>query len=87
MDTDKSCTANFSLITYTLRLGKDGNGTGSVFGAGIYTFGDTAKVSAIADKGSTFTGWSGPNAAECKTRAVLMDADKSCTANFLSSDR
>jgi len=48
----------------------------------MYTSGQTATVSATANTGSTFAGWSGPNGVECATGSVLMDGDKSCTATF-----
>jgi hypothetical protein len=82
MNANKSCIANFTLNTYTLTLTTAGSGSGTVNGAGTYNYGQTATVSASANVGSTFTGWTGPNAAECATGSVLMDANKSCTANF-----
>jgi hypothetical protein len=82
MDDDKSCTATFNLNTYTLTLATAGSGSGTVSGAGVYNYGQTATVSATADPGSTFAGWSGPDATECATGSVLMDDNKSCTATF-----
>jgi alpha-tubulin suppressor-like RCC1 family protein/subtilase family serine protease len=82
MDADKTCTATFDLNTYTLTLNKAGAGTGTVSGAGTYNFGQKVAVSASADSGSSFGGWSGPNGAECTKGSVLMNANKSCTANF-----
>jgi hypothetical protein len=82
MNADKSCTANFALNTYTLTLNTAGTGSGTVSGAGVYNYGQTATVSATPAAGSHFVGWSGPNAAECTTGSVLMNADKSCTATF-----
>ena len=71
-----------SLVTHTLSLTTAGTGSGSVGGAGIYDFGETAIVTAPADAGSTFTSWSGLDAAECATGSVAMTSDKSCTATF-----
>jgi hypothetical protein len=70
------------LVTWNLTLNTAGTGSGKVSGGGAYNAGQTAAVSATADAGSSFGGWSGPNAAECATGSVLMDADKSCTATF-----
>jgi Divergent InlB B-repeat domain len=82
MDANKSCTANFTLNSYTLTLTTAGSGSGALNGSGTYNYGQTASVSATADPGSTFTGWSGSDGAECGTGSVLMDANKSCTATF-----
>jgi hypothetical protein len=82
MTSNKSCTATFAVSTYALTLSTAGNGGGAVAGGGTYAAGQTAAVSATANSGSTFSGWSGPNAAECTTGSVLMTAYKSCTATF-----
>jgi len=42
----------------------------------------SATVSASANLGSTFAGWSGPDGADCTSGSVLMTANKSCTATF-----
>jgi subtilisin family serine protease len=80
--TDKNCTATFTLNTHTLSVNTAGNGGGTVTGAGSYNYGDTATVTAIANTGSTFIGWSGTDAAQCGTGSVAITADKSCTATF-----
>jgi hypothetical protein len=82
IDGDKSCTAVFTLNTYTLTLNTGGTGSGLVSGAGTYTFGQTVGISATANSGSVFAGWSGPDGAECTTGSVLMTASKTCTATF-----
>jgi CARDB/Kelch motif/Divergent InlB B-repeat domain/Beta-propeller repeat len=68
--------------THTLTLGTAGSGSGTVGGAGTYNDGDMAAVAATPDAGSLFVGWMGPDATECATGSVLMNANKSCTANF-----
>jgi sugar lactone lactonase YvrE len=70
------------LVTWNLTLNTAGTGSGKASGGGTYSSGQTAAVSATADSGSSFSGWSGANAAECATGSVLMNADKSCTATF-----
>jgi hypothetical protein len=82
MVADKSCTATFSLNMHTLTLTTAGTGSGAVTGAGVYNYGSVATVTATADTGSTFGGWSGLDVAECATGSVSMTADKSCTATF-----
>ena len=67
---------------YTLNLSTAGTGSGAVTGGGSYSYGASAKVAATADTGSTFSGWSGANGAECSTGSVAITADKSCTATF-----
>ena len=69
-------------VTYTLSTIMQGNGFGSITGAGVYNAGQTATVSATANSGSLFAGWSGPDAAACTSGSVLMNGDKSCTATF-----
>ena len=80
--------ANTSLTvihqTFTLSLPVQGAGSGTVSGAGTYVAGQTATVSATAGSGSTFAGWTGTDSAECATSSVVMNADKTCTVNFVS---
>ena len=82
MNANKSCMANFALMTYGLTLNTAGTGSGTASGAGLYNYNQTANVSATASAGSAFAGWTGPDAPECTTGSVNMNADKSCTANF-----
>ena len=48
-----------------------------------YSEGTTVSVSPIENLYWSFDEWTGANAAECETGSVVMDADKSCTANFV----
>ncbi|MFQ5380346.1 MAG: hypothetical protein ACE5EF_01810, partial [Dehalococcoidia bacterium] len=82
MTANKSCTATFQLQSYTLTILKDGSGSGTVSGAGTYAYGTPVSVSAAADGGSVFAGWSGPDGNECAGGSVSMTANKSCTATF-----
>jgi hypothetical protein len=92
MDAAKSVTATFTLNTYTLSVSKTGTGTGTVTStpAGIdcgpdcsedYNFNTQVTLSADADTGSIFTGWSGTctSTGDC---VVTMDGAKSVTAEF-----
>jgi hypothetical protein len=71
--------------TYRLTLNSAGTGSGTLSGAGSYVVGEFVPVSATPNLGSNSVSWSGPNAAECASGVVLMDADKSCTATFGSA--
>ena len=67
---------------YQLTINTTGTGSGVLAGPGLYSVGQFATVTATANPGSTFSGWSGPNADECNRGTVWMNLDKSCTANF-----
>ena len=81
IDATKSCTANFTIITYTLTT-IAGTG-GSVSAGGTYNTGSTPTITATPSANYLFSSWSG--SAGCSGTAshtITMDADKSCTANF-----
>lgn len=93
MDTNESVTATFTSITYTLSVSKFGSGTGSASSspAGItcgedcsqvYDEGTDVTLTATADSGSRFTGWSGEGCSGAGTCSVSMTAAKSVTAAF-----
>ncbi len=69
-----------SAIPWSLTLDSSGSGSGTIGGAGSYVVGESISLTAIADSGSTFTGWSGD--APCAASFTMPDADVSCTANF-----
>jgi CSLREA domain-containing protein len=69
---------------YTLTVAMGGNGSGIVtptVGVYTYTYGAVITLTASADFGSTFTGWSGDcsGPGDC---VVVMTADRSIIANF-----
>ena len=83
MDQAKTCTATFTLNQHSLTVNTAGNGTGAVDGGGTYDYGSTNQVTAVADSGSTFTGWSGNCIGTVSPYDVTMpDADIICTATF-----
>ena len=82
MTSNKSVTANFQAIKYTLTTTAAPAASGTVSGAGIYTAGSTATVTATPAAGYTFTGWSGDATGTTATTTVTMNGDKSVTANF-----
>ena len=72
--------------TYTLSAAKTGTGTGSINGISqattTYTEGTQVSLTAEADTGSTFSGWSG-DCSGTGSCSVTMNANKSVTANFI----
>jgi subtilisin family serine protease len=85
-------TATFTL-QHTLSVTKDGTGTGSVTSspAGIdcgstcaapFDSGTSVTLTATADSGSDFTGWSGGGCSGTGTCTVTLNADTTVTATF-----
>ncbi len=73
--------AKFREVRYTLTLGVNDGAMGSVIGtAGDYKAGMAVNISAAANAGYEFVGWSDGETAA--TRTVTMDANKNLTANF-----
>jgi photosystem II stability/assembly factor-like uncharacterized protein len=81
-----------SLGNFVLTVSKTGTGSGTVApdsgtivwsgasGTATYASGTIVNLTATADTGSTFTGWSG----DCNSSGqVTMDSNKSCTATFI----
>ena len=84
MNGNQTCTATFTLNTYTLTVNTAGNGSGTVGGGGTYNYGDTAQPTAVADSGSTFTGWSGACSGSASPTSVVINGNLTCTATFTS---
>ena len=88
MDENKTVIANFSelppLPTSTLTMAVNGNGsTVPEVGTHEYPQGTVVDITATADSGYEFTGWSGDVAdANSATTTVTMNTDKTVTANF-----
>lgn len=77
------------ILPRTLVVSRVGTGTGKVSGPGVdcgfdcqesYPAGTIVGLSAVADPGSVFSGWSGD--ADCADGTLTMSADRSCAAVF-----
>jgi uncharacterized repeat protein (TIGR02543 family) len=85
MDGNQSVTANFTPGSYTLVLNTVGTGSGSATRDPLqssYPYGQIVLVTATANPGSTFTGWSGALSGTVNPVALFMDGSKTLTANF-----
>ena len=86
----KSVTANFDPLCYTLTKTADPAGGGTVSadpvpncnGGTQYTHGTVVELTATANEGYTFAGWSGDASGTTSPTNVTMDAAKSVTADF-----
>ncbi len=93
MNAATTVTAAFSAVTVPLTIAKTGTGAGTITSSpgGIncgadctesYTVGTGVTLSAAADPGSTFTGWSGGGCSGTGTCAVTMNMATTVTATF-----
>jgi Tfp pilus tip-associated adhesin PilY1 len=100
MDSDKTITANFSKLFYTLSLAKSGEGTaeakagdpstlpgGFAPGEYIYETGDKVELTAVPAEGWTFLEWTGDVYYDSVLEAYFttMDSDKVITAFFTTT--
>ena len=83
MDADKTVTATFTSEGYSLTVNVVGSGSVAKSPDQTY-FADGAEVdlTATADPGWTFTGWSGDLTGYTNPATLSMDADKTVTATF-----
>jgi uncharacterized repeat protein (TIGR02543 family) len=83
MDSDKSITANFTRqYKLTMTAGAGGT-TDPTPGSYVYDSGTQVSVKAIPEIGFRFTGWSGDVSETTNPITIIMDRDKSITANFI----
>jgi len=83
MTGNKTVTAVFSQIQYTLTLFNDGNGSISkVPNQTAYAPGTNVTLTAIPDLGWSFTSWSGDLTGSLNPTSIIMDANKTVTAHF-----
>ena len=91
MDSHHSVTATISLNQYELSVAKTGNGTVSSDLSGIdcgtdcselYDYNTSVVLTALADTGYTFSGWSEPSCTGISPCTVTMDQARSIMATF-----
>ena len=89
MTTDKSITANFTRIQYTLNLFKVGEGTISqeIISAARtsedYNAGTTVRLNATPSSGWIFSSWSGSSTSTSNPIDLIIDKTKTITATFV----
>jgi uncharacterized repeat protein (TIGR02543 family) len=82
MDGDKSVTANFAAISYTLSIAAaNGSVVANPQKAG-YSYNESVSLQAVPGTGYHFTGWSGSLSGSTNPASIVMNADKSVTAAF-----
>jgi uncharacterized repeat protein (TIGR02543 family) len=79
---DVTVNAEFALNAFDVSTMTSPRGLGEVKGAGRYTFGQKVTVSAPAVTGYTFTDWSGALSGSKNPDTLVVDGDKSATANY-----
>jgi uncharacterized repeat protein (TIGR02543 family) len=90
MDGDKTITANFDPICFTLTLSVEPVYGGNVAadslpdctGGEQYSQGSVVELSFASNQGYDFAGWSGDAGGSSSPTSVTMDADKQVAANF-----
>jgi len=89
MVADRTVTAQFIPIMYTLTVLKKGDGTVEQSPApvdGKYIQGTTVTLTATPGTGYHFVGWTGSATGTRNSVALTMDSDKTVTANFAPND-
>ncbi|HPO13160.1 MAG TPA: PASTA domain-containing protein [Candidatus Hydrogenedentes bacterium] len=87
MDRNRTVTANFMPGDWTLTLTTSGAAGNMYPSPGTYAYldGRTANLSAFTSSTSFFAGWTGDNESDTPNIAIVMDSNKSVTANFAGS--
>ena len=78
-----SITANFAVTTYTLTVNAGTGGSVSASG-GAYDYGQQVTISATANTGYSFSGWS--DGSTQQSRTITMSQDTTLTANFVEGN-
>jgi len=89
MDSNKSITANFTANTatgYTLSVSGTNGTVTRTPNKTSYASGETVSLQATANSGYTFSGWSGALSGTANPASLVMNANKSVTANFTATN-
>jgi uncharacterized repeat protein (TIGR01451 family)/uncharacterized repeat protein (TIGR02543 family) len=83
---NKSVTATFTQDEYTLAVMTVGSGSVvSNPAKSTYTYGEVVTLTATADPGWTFMGWSGDLSGDDNPKAIVMTGNKAVTATFVEA--
>jgi len=84
---DKNYTANWTVNTYTLTTTENPSGSGTFSRSQnqtSYDCGTNVQVTATANTGYVFNGWSGDASGTASSMTITMDKNKAVTANFVA---
>ena len=83
IDGNKTITATFTQDTYTLTINRVGNGSVTPSpNQSTYLYGDVVNLTALADPGWTFSGWSGDASGGTNPTSITMNGNRTVTATF-----
>ena len=85
MSGPRSVTANFSQNQYSLSVGVNPSGSGTVTRNPdklAYVYGEQVALTATANAGYTFSGWSGDASGSAIPLTITMNSNKTVTASF-----
>ena len=87
MNGNKAMTATFTQDEYTLTVNVVGSGTvGKAPDQATYHYGDVVTLTATADPGWTFAGWSGDLSGTANPTSITMNGNKVVTATFTQDE-
>jgi len=82
MDSNKTVTATFTALQYTLTVNIVGGGSVNLNVTGPYGYGDVVELTAVPDAGWSFSGWSVDLTGSNNPETITMDSNKTVTATF-----
>ena len=85
IDANKNITANFAAITFTLNVTSTNGVVVKNPNLAAYNSGSTVQLTATANSGFTFTGWTGDAISSSNPLTVTMNSNKNITANYVAN--